>query len=681
MRKNEIYCSENEIMNSQNIKEKNPEEFIYKNIFLCPLNKNDCVNSMDIFDDILVYGTIMGNVYLCRVDENNLKSNNSKKKNNDEILKVNNNTKKEDNNNINNKKIDEYGGGNVKIDENNKNKELPKIPLIKVKKIEKKNNINNNEQDLIPIKNEIKKYENNKKPNKNNDEEKKENNKKNNISNGSNKANKEISLIRKNKILDCSSQKDDDLISIKYKNIYIEEDNIGFPQVTTLISNACENISCIVFDTKDNIIISVGDLEIIKLEKISTFNINDLNSKYDYTRVRNYPSEEEHIINCENSTCFLTPSNFLMINTVFEENNSPITMQQIPYKNKLLNNLDIIKGNIEMFNFCVPFDFDGDKFLFLDYQTKDTRRICIYYTVSKYTPFIHIINNDFGHISHMKLLYDDRIFLCRKYTQCEIYKIDENLTLLENWTHIGEEVIAVEIYISGTKISINNGKNKYNIEENIKSNENIIHDIENIQSTKRALKNEEKEIRFKISDRNYKTNILAIDYNKSNHSSFRELKYNNKWNYKKEYKEENFLSDNWSKNSFNNKNGEEIEIYNKNKLKIKNKNYYSNIADENLLKLKTNVISNNKFNNFNNLEINDEDKLSIATLDINGNFNLYTNKKNKVLFNLYKISNIEQRYKDEEFFSVGFPYFIIMNSLYYCISTDHGIFVLKKYTK
>ena len=43
----------------------------YKNIFLCPLNKNDCVNSIDIIDDFILYGTIMGNVYLCRINQKN----------------------------------------------------------------------------------------------------------------------------------------------------------------------------------------------------------------------------------------------------------------------------------------------------------------------------------------------------------------------------------------------------------------------------------------------------------------------------------------------------------------------------------------------------------------------------------------------------------------------------------
>ena len=44
----------------------------YKNIYLCPLNKHDIVNSMEILDDIIIYGTIMGNVYLCRINANNL---------------------------------------------------------------------------------------------------------------------------------------------------------------------------------------------------------------------------------------------------------------------------------------------------------------------------------------------------------------------------------------------------------------------------------------------------------------------------------------------------------------------------------------------------------------------------------------------------------------------------------
>ena len=691
MKKNDIYCSENAIMNVQNIKDKSSEEYIYKNIFLCPLNRNDCVNSMDIFDDILIYGTIMGSVYLCRVDENNLKYKKPKNENNEIIpnfnLNKNNNFSKPkcaakfNNKSIidsdNNREIDEF---EKKVKLEKINKEIPKVPAIKLQKLEG-NNYNNENKINPDINLNIVGIPENKKINNNN------------ISNESLKVIKELSSNNINKKEDYTQHNEIFTLKKKTSNTESEgeEDNLNFPRITTLILNASENISCVSFDTKDNVIISVGDLEIIKLEKISTFNIYDLNSRYDYTRIRNYSSEEEHIINCENTTCFLTSSNFLMINTVFEEYNSPIAMLQIPYQNKILNNLDIVKGTIEMFNFCVPFDFDGDKFLFLDYQTKNIRRICIFYTISEAQPFIHKIGQDFGHISHMRLLSNDKIFLCRKFTLCEIYKINENdkFILLEEWTHIGEEIIAVDIYISGTKISYNYINNNLNDIYNFQNN----NDSEKVPSTRRAYENEEKKngikIKYNDKDHNHKKNLLMIDCNKSSNSSFRELQYNNKWNYKKKFKEEKYFSDNSSKN--NNKKREEVEIYNKNKSKSKNKELnvnhkndneldQNNIYDDNILKIKTNGSVINKYMNSNN-DSNNENKLFIITLDINGNLNLYSNKINKVLFNLYKIPNIDQQYKDEEFFSSGFPYFIIMNSIYFCISTDHGIFVIAKCKK
>ena len=60
-----------------------------------------------------------------------------------------------------------------------------------------------------------------------------------------------------------------------------------------------------------------------------------------------------------------------------------------------------------MTNYNVPFDFDGDRFLFLDYKSKDERRICIYYTLTRIPMIVHFINKDFGHISHMKLIPDN----------------------------------------------------------------------------------------------------------------------------------------------------------------------------------------------------------------------------------------------------------------------------------
>ena len=72
------------------------------------------------------------------------------------------------------------------------------------------------------------------------------------------------------------------------------------------------------------------------------------------------------------------------------------------YKNRSLKTYKIISGRIDMSNYSFPFDFDGDRFLFLDYHTKDSRKICIYYTLSDKEMYEYKISKDYGHISHMK---------------------------------------------------------------------------------------------------------------------------------------------------------------------------------------------------------------------------------------------------------------------------------------
>ena len=56
----------NDKQNKNNIIQKNS---LYTCILHCPLETNDCVNSIDIFNNFLVYGTIMGNINFCRLEE------------------------------------------------------------------------------------------------------------------------------------------------------------------------------------------------------------------------------------------------------------------------------------------------------------------------------------------------------------------------------------------------------------------------------------------------------------------------------------------------------------------------------------------------------------------------------------------------------------------------------------
>ena len=79
------------------------------------------------------------------------------------------------------------------------------------------------------------------------------------------------------------------------------------------------------------------------------------------------------------------------------------------------------------------------------------------------------------------------------------------------------------------------------------------------------------------------------------------------------------------------------------------------------------VINNKEIENF-----------FIVTLDKDGNINLFNNKNQITLFNIYNINNIDNKYKKLEFFSVGFPYYIVVNDLYFGITTDHGLFVMSK---
>lgn len=76
----------------------------------------------------------------------------------------------------------------------------------------------------------------------------------------------------------------------------------------------------------------------------------------------------------------------------------------------------------------------------------------------------------------------------------------------------------------------------------------------------------------------------------------------------------------------------------------------------------------NKYNN----------KYIIFTLDIDGNVNKYEDNIEEKLFNLYNIRGIYQDFKDKKFFDMGYMYFIKTNLEFFCITTDHGCFIIKK---
>ena len=611
MKKIDIYKSENvDFDTNKEIKSKRSKKYIYKFIFLCPINKLDCVNSMDIYDDLLIYGTIMGNLQLCHIDKDYLypKSKINKLLNKDEEDKKSDISDKNTDKNSNDKKVNE-------------------IPSIHLNKYKEKENLNFSEDNVDSHYNLTYCNVNDI----NNDIEEKNNQKL------SNKLNTKKIFISKNLNKKEKDQKEKEnseelIYTNKFENLENSDISlIPYPQITNLISQAGENISCVVFQTKDIIIVSVGDEELFKMEKISTLNTNNPESKFDYIKRSNYQNKTLHLINCENTICFLTPYNFLLLNmSLADFSSSSIKQEEINYINKnikIFEKPETIKGVIESSNFTIPFDFDGIRFLYLEFIEENSRKIQVYDTINQKFSCEQEINKDFGHISYMKFFSDDKIFLVRKYILCEIYEINEmnkELILVEKWEHFGKEIIAVQIYLEGSKLSEDFIEDKLN--DNDESN-NISFNMNE--------KEDEKIINIKLK------NMNQIN------SSSRELKIRHKQE----------LS-----NDILNKN--EIEIFNR-------KKYKEEILDLNIY---------NKYGNNKNINPNKKNQkiYFVATLDINGNFNLYNNKQNEILFNLYNIEGIEQKYKDEEFFFFGFPYYITMNSKYICISTDQGIFVIKK---
>ena len=577
--------NENEDKKTINTQNNNTK---YKNIFHCPLLYNDIASAIDLDNNYLVYGTFMGEVALCLIDE----------------ISFNKTNDESDDNNTN---------ANITIEEDNKNeKKIKEIKLITHNKY-KTGNQNN--------------YQNNK------------------------KIIKDVKIYL-NKEPDSEEFKQtEDINSNKFYTDKIIN-NYNSSRIKKLYHNKIEQISCVSL-LNNTLNFGVGDYQLIHCEKISSLSGKDIKNSYNFLQINNYLSEKVHEDFCETAQCFMTKSNYLIVYSFYSDFNWPLKFNQVKYENKNLINFDIIKGSIYMSNFNVPFDFDGNKFLYLEYYSKTMRCINIYNTLEDQKIFQFFIKNDFGHISFMKLLPDNCIFLCRQIYLCEIYKINCNINinnskneqkeinikdikdfvLLKSWTHVQDyEIISCNVYILEKK----------------KNHE------------------KEKEKKFKSSFNNSKIKKEKDNKNRFNYKNYAQpLKLLESENSSDSYS--------LSKNKFfhfdkNNNNNDSID---------------NNIDD--LIKLEK-VKNNNIKVNINNRAIDytveKNIKFYIITLDIEGNFNLYQyNQENNeeiknTLFNLYKIQNIENNYKNLKFFSMGYPYYITMNDYFYVITTDNGIFVI-----
>lgn len=229
-----------------------------------------------------------------------------------------------------------------------------------------------------------------------------------------------------------------------------------------------------------------------------------------------------------------------------------------------------------MCNYSVPFDFDGHKFVWVEFLNEKERCLCVYY-FEREKKYEKRLDKNFGHISHCRILPNEKLFIVRKMNECEILRIDDNFPVEKSFKSPGDEIIAIDVHYNNPRGVIN-----------IENNNNLVNN-----------------------------------------------------------------------NDFEN-------------IKILQKEKYNKVLDKppsRKLDIEMNNIEN---------EQNSEDNMSISLLDLDGNVHVFENNNVVKKFNMYDIKDISQDYKAKQFFSMGYPYYIKQSYSFFAISTDHGVFIIKK---
>jgi hypothetical protein len=197
---------------------------------------------------------------------------------------------------------------------------------------------------------------------------------------------------------------------------------------------------------KDNkLLICIGDEKILSFNSISE-NMTEIPK---YEEINNYSNENDHYRKCDK--CFTMLKNNYLVRTFIEfptDVKVPSNMFSTEYSIKNIDNLNMPeeKGSIQMSNYCVPFDFDGEKYVFIDFLEEKKRMFEIYdiktqnlllnFEIEKYKEKI-------GHISLLQLLKNNNMFIVRDYNICEIRNL--NFDLIKSFNNKGYEILAFDI--------------------------------------------------------------------------------------------------------------------------------------------------------------------------------------------------------------------------------------------
>lgn len=229
---------------------------------------------------------------------------------------------------------------------------------------------------------------------------------------------------------------------------------INQSKLITLSETQEEHISGVkIKENKDNskedkLFVCIGDDKILIFDSMNE-NFNEIPKPVE---ISNYQNENEHFQKCDK--CFTMLKNDYLVRTFIEFQGNPDNGSNIfetPISIKKLSNLNELEtnGTINMSNFCVPFDFDGKNYIFVDFIKENQRKFCIYDLDSKSfkTSFeIETYKEKIGHISLLKILNKDLMFLVRDYNICEIRNL--NFEYILSFNNQGNEILAFDVFYS-----------------------------------------------------------------------------------------------------------------------------------------------------------------------------------------------------------------------------------------
>ena len=234
---------------------------------------------------------------------------------------------------------------------------------------------------------------------------------------------------------------------------------------------------------QNNIYICIGDVKILIYNCISPIIDENLSSE----EKQNYESEEEHSKYCEN--CLTMLNNNYLIRTYIdfpaEPKDDPTTKETDIWTKNIYENDEEIKKQIVMSNYSVPFDFDGKNYIFIDFIKKEKRTFNVYDISLEQDEMKKIQfeieakfkSEKFGHISHLKIIKEDALFIVRNYNICEIR--DFNLEFKKKLNIKANEILAYDILFEDNKDNDNNDNNDNEDENNDinKKNKDIVYII------------------------------------------------------------------------------------------------------------------------------------------------------------------------------------------------------------